>query len=359
MAQDKNLEIYLFIENRSLPHRPGWLINNVKGCTIRLIDNIIVKEKSQDTRTGYTIHGFRVIPYKLPILILKYKPDILLLCNSTQLLVSYPIKFFSNCKIGLLVEDTLHSVSGKPRTYSTLKSAIYRKADFFFPFSNDASEYLRSINVKKPIYRISWSIDLNHFLNADQTKAERIKHELKITDKLVFLTVSRIETAKGILNFLKAMKDLPPTVAKQIAYLIVGTGPQQPEIKSFLNIHNSLHVLLIGYKPYSEVVNYYYAADVFVLPTLKDLFSLTSMEAMACSLPILTTVYNGARELIENGINGYIFDSANIEDIRKTKIKIYRQQGKLKQMGDASLIKIKNYSHEKIMGELKAILNTL
>ncbi len=77
---------------------------------------------------------------------------------------------------------------------------------------------------------------------------------------------------------------------------------------------------------------------------------------MACGLPVLTTIYNGARELIVEGKNGYIFDSADIEDIKRVIIKICQRNQKLREMGNVSLEIIKNYSHDKVIKEFHSIL---
>lgn len=50
----------------------------------------------------------------------------------------------------------------------------------------------------------------------------------------------------------------------------------------------------------------YHASDIFVLPTFYDPFSNATLEAMACGLPIITTNYNGASEIMTDGKEGFI-----------------------------------------------------
>ena len=100
-------------------------------------------------------------------------------------------------------------------------------------------------------------------------------------------------------------------------------------------------------------------ADVFILPTLEDLFSLVVMEAMSSSLPVLTSTNNGARELIYEGENGYVFDAEDISNIKLAIEKIYADRFRLKQMGKKSYEIISEYSNEKVMSKLAKILKEI
>jgi glycosyltransferase involved in cell wall biosynthesis len=341
-------ELYLFFEFSKSLSKEDWSIKSLKNCTIEIINSFLINKKT-----------FMTIPYKLPFLIYKYKPDIVITSNAKQSVFCLPLRLILNFKVGIVVEDSLHAVKTTNPINNMFKTIIYRSADFYLPFSKDAIKYLKSIKIRKPMYPASWSIDLDHFKNADLCKISRIKKEFNTEDKLVFLTVARLDSGKGIINYLSAINKMPSDILDNLIFLIIGSGPQKEELELFIKKHNLENVYLLGYKIYEEIVNYYHAADVFVLPTLKDLFSLVVMEAMACGLPVLTTIYNGARELIREGENGYIFDSANIQDIKKVLVKVYKNRDKLKEMGSVSLEIIKDYSHEKVMKNLKIILEQI
>ena len=63
-------------------------------------------------------------------------------------------------------------------------------------------------------------------------------------------------------------------------------------------------VRFIGHHPRIEEL--YAAADVFCLPTFADPCAIASIEAMACGLPSITSRYNGASELMQHGVNGFV-----------------------------------------------------
>lgn len=359
LAKNSDLEIILLIEKRFFPHRPGWNASEVKGCQLEIIDSYLIKERIRNKQKGYVTEGLRTIPFKLSSLLAKYKPDIVLVSNATELLFSLCARKRLSYKIGLIVEETTYSNSNVNNFKQLIKSFIYKKADFYIPFSDDSVSYLSKIRITTNCYRSSWSVDLAKFDKVDSVKVENIKAELNLYGKIVFMMSARLVAGKGAMNLLRAWEKLNPSIRDKLALLIIGDGPQKQEILDFLKSYKIYNVFLLGQKQYEEVVNYYHSSDIFILPTLQDLFSLVCLEAMACGLPVLTSKYNGARELIEEGKNGYLFDSNDIEDIKKILIKSYEEKGRLKEMGNIAKNIIIKYSHGKVMHGFKEILDNV
>jgi glycosyltransferase involved in cell wall biosynthesis len=62
----------------------------------------------------------------------------------------------------------------------------------------------------------------------------------------------------------------------------------------------------------NELIKFYCLADIFVLPTLEDVWGFVINEAMACGLPVISTnTSQAAIEMIRSGENGYIIKSAD------------------------------------------------
>jgi UDP-glucose:(heptosyl)LPS alpha-1,3-glucosyltransferase len=86
--------------------------------------------------------------------------------------------------------------------------------------------------------------------------------------------------------------------------LVAGRGDPTPYIDLARASHVEKRVRFLGHR--SDVAALYAAADLFVLPTRYDPFANACLEAMAAGVPVATTLSNGAAELIEPGINGWI-----------------------------------------------------
>lgn len=126
---------------------------------------------------------------------------------------------------------------------------------------------------------------------------------------LMYLFSGRVENLKGAPHLLSAwMKHIEKNPNDTL--VLIGHGDKSAEMQE--KYKNVPSIYLEGKIDYQCVHKYYAVADVFILPTLQDNWSLVIPEAMSCGLPVATTIYNGCySELIIEGKNGCVFDSLN------------------------------------------------
>ncbi len=138
---------------------------------------------------------------------------------------------------------------------------------------------------------------------------EEVRQELGIpAEAPAIIYVSHNWKRKGLRTLLLALAQSsnfphPPHV------VILGRG--KPKTYRKLCQENNIldRVHFIGTTEHVE--RFYGASDLLVLPTQYDPFANVCLEAMACGLPVITTSSNGAAEIIENGVNGYVQQDAN------------------------------------------------
>ncbi len=95
---------------------------------------------------------------------------------------------------------------------------------------------------------------------------------------------------------------------KKIRLLVAGRGDERK--------FRSARVQFVG--EVKDMLPFYRAADIFLLPTIYDPFSNACLEALAAGLPVITTRANGFSEIIETGVHGSIIDHPqNIDAIRE------------------------------------------
>lgn len=120
---------------------------------------------------------------------------------------------------------------------------------------------------------------------------------------------------KGLLYLIKALANLKRRKIKT-KLLVVGKGKTKKYERLAKKLHLDKDIIFVG--PQKDVKHYYCTSDLFVLPTLYDPFSNATLEAMVCGLPVITSRFNGASEIVEKeGMGCIIDDPTNPEEIGK------------------------------------------
>lgn len=128
---------------------------------------------------------------------------------------------------------------------------------------------------------------------------------------LTLLFVGNLVARKGVYTLLEAAKILKKKL-KLIKVIIVGDGPEREGIEDFV-ANNDLKdlVRLEGIKGYPELLYYYNSADLFVMPSFSEGFSLVYVEALNCGIPIIGCS-GVADEVIQSNEYGLLVPSGNV-----------------------------------------------
>lgn len=153
---------------------------------------------------------------------------------------------------------------------------------------------------------IPMGINLDRF-----TQVSNINLKKKYTDGNLLLFVGRLIDWKGAKYLVKAMKDVVIACPKT-KLLIVGDGPEKSELEkmtSKLRLTNMVY--FIGEIKSTDVVKYYSAADVFIIPSIvvdghTEGLGVVTLEAMACGTPVIGSNVGGIPDVIKDGYNGFL-----------------------------------------------------
>jgi glycosyltransferase involved in cell wall biosynthesis/2-polyprenyl-3-methyl-5-hydroxy-6-metoxy-1,4-benzoquinol methylase len=154
---------------------------------------------------------------------------------------------------------------------------------------------------------IPMGIDTGRF-RPDKETGKKIRKDLGITEEeKVVLFTGRMVWEKGIYDLVHAAKLV--TLDKSIKtlplrFMVVGRGPEAQEIKKIVNrlCMNNIF-LFIESHPYHQMHEIYNMADIFVLPSIatrtwKEQFGMVLAEAMACGVPVISTVSGSIDEVV-------------------------------------------------------------
>jgi UDP-glucose:(heptosyl)LPS alpha-1,3-glucosyltransferase len=102
---------------------------------------------------------------------------------------------------------------------------------------------------------------------------------------------------------------------QRLTLLVV--GKQSPTRYAALARKVGVHDRVIFAGPTTDPYAFYKAADFFVLPTRHDPCSLVVLEALAMGLPVVSTIFNGACEIMTDATHGYILqDPRNVDTLK-------------------------------------------
>ncbi len=128
-------------------------------------------------------------------------------------------------------------------------------------------------------------------------------------DTLIFFAGNGFQL-KGLPIVLEALVGLNNP---QIRLMVAGSDPADPYRRWSERNGLGSAAIFLGYQ--KDLVPFYGAADLFVLPTQYDPFANVCLEAMACGTPVITTQMNGISEIIKNGYDGYVLLSRNPQEL--------------------------------------------
>jgi glycosyltransferase involved in cell wall biosynthesis len=161
----------------------------------------------------------------------------------------------------------------------------------------------------------------------------------------VFLYVGRLIRLKGLRELLMGWERfMGGRTCGDVTLLLVGEGPERGNLERYCRDHDLDNVRFAGPIDYDQIAAYYRCADVFVIPTLEDNWSLVVPEAMTCGLPVLCSKYNGCWPELVTGQNGWTFDPLTAEDIDKVLRRAISARGRWAEMGERSRALVSAYT---------------
>lgn len=176
--------------------------------------------------------------------------------------------------------------------------------------SNKTKDKLISYGVTRPIYVIPTGLELDRFKKENNApeKMEAIRARFQLDrNKKIITYLGRIANEKSIDMIIDAIVH----VKEDCQFMIVGGGPSLDALKAQaeqLNVADK--VIFVGPVDREEVPLYYQISDAFVSASTSETQGITYIEALASDLCVFARPDDVLTSLIEDGVNGFYFDSA-------------------------------------------------
>lgn len=226
-----------------------------------------------------------------------------------------------------------------------LYKIVFKLANGFIFVNESNALFMKNLGLKDEKIKIikSVGVNLKQFLPLQIPKEEKeyFLQEFNMPDKPIVLMIARALWHKGIKEFYEAANLLKD----QANFVLVG-GRDDNKSCAPLEFLNSGNVFYLGAR--KDIARLLNLCDIFVLPSYKEGYPRTVLEAMACKKACVVSDCEGCIEAVENAIDGLICKSKDAKDLAE-KIQILLEDEKFKNtLAKNAFIKAQNYDENHI-----------
>lgn len=226
-------------------------------------------------------------------------------------------QFFFNTKLGVKVSIAHHiplvGIEHAARfNEPTLNNWKYTMQDASYTYSHTHQTIAVSPNLQESLKR-HFGVESVFLPNM---AAKEFMYAAPTLHPLTFIATGSLIHRKGFDLLPKAfsgVKNLPDNWQM----VIVGGGEEKNRLQHQIDqLGLTQHILLVGQKSKKEILPLLQQADAFILPSRNENFSVAVLEALACGVPVISSICGGIRECI-NEQNGLLFEVDDVEGLTK------------------------------------------
>lgn len=169
--------------------------------------------------------------------------------------------------------------------------------------TRSAADFLEKYTGVTNVHAISCGINAENYWPNWEPRTE---------NRVIF--VGRVTGEKQIDVLLKALPLLPAELDVQLE--IIGGGDQLKNLQQLArDLGIAKRVTFTGYVTDDELRTAYHRASVLAMPSIAELQSIVTMEAMASALPVVAANAMALPHLVHDGVNGYLFEPGNSQEL--------------------------------------------
>ena len=230
--------------------------------------------------------------------------------------------------INLPIVTTLHGTDitlvGSHPYYKNAVEFSINNSDAVTSVSKDLKrDTLSFFNIKKNIEVIPNFVDLEKYIHVHENCNRGV---LANEDEKIITHISKFRKVKRIDDVINSFNLINKEINSKL--ILLGDGPERIKAEKLcdeLNLNEK--VLFLGAS--NETAKILCLSDVFILASTTESFGLVALEAMASSVPVVSTNSGGLPEVNKDGFSGYLSDVGDINTMAKNAIKILKDSAKL------------------------------
>ena len=249
--------------------------------------------------------------------------------------------------INLPMVTTLHGTDitlvGNHPFYKTAVNFSINKSDIVTSVSQSLKDdTIKLFNIKKEIHVIPNFIELDKIRNESLISCQRSVMANK--EERIVTHISNFRKVKRIPDIIRIFDKIQQKIPAKL--MMVGDGPEKAKAEQLceeLGIQDKV-IFFGNSNEIDQILSY---SDLFLLPSETESFGLAALEAMAWSVPVISSNSGGLPEVNFDGVSGYLSTVGDIESMAHNALKILTDEAilgnfKIKALGVAQQFDIKN-----------------
>jgi glycosyltransferase involved in cell wall biosynthesis len=309
----------------------------------------IEPDRSWTVEEGSWRFKYRYIPsmkvagrtWHFPLPLLKRRPDVLVsLYAAPSFVLGWAVAKLRGTRTVFRVLMTHDRWVRRRALKEWAKGVLFRSVDAVETPGDDGKRFAMRYGIPEDkVYLATHTVDIPHFVEgvaAIEPCRDALRTELGLQG-VTFIYVGRLWWGKGIDFLIEAFADAQRRCSQELSLLLVGDGEEEDRFREMCTKRKLRNVVFAGFKQREELPKYFGLADVFVFPTLGDPYGLVVDEAMACSLPVISTSAAGEiRSRVRDGVNGSIVPPEDSLAMADEMVSFAADAEQRKRMGKAS-----------------------
>lgn len=219
--------------------------------------------------------------------------------------------------------------------------AFYKRFDGIFVLNREHREWLLSPYMEIPEDKIFMT---SHWLHAGFNPLVASLPELaqRKNGSYKLLFAGRLSKEKGVMDLVYILNKVKEAHLN-VQIIIVGSGPEEYELKAKIPEAD-----FRGWVDYKDMPRLYGESDMLLFPSMFDTFGNVVLEAMRCGIPVAAYNSKGPRDIIQNGVNGYL---SNNKDEMAMQVISFLSSPQI-EMKMAARLRSMDFQHDAIMKRL-------
>ena len=251
--------------------------------------------------------------------------------------------------INIPMVTTLHGTDitlvGNHPFYKPAVTFSINKSDYVTSVSQSLKdETLKLFNIKKEIEVIPNFIELDKNVNDPSIACHR--SVMAKANERIITHISNFRKVKRIPDIIKIFYSIQKEIPAKL--MMVGDGPEK-EKAEYLCQKLGILDKVIFFGNSNEIDKILSYTDLFLLPSETESFGLAALEAMAWSVPIISSNSGGLPEVNFDGISGYLSDVGNTDEMAVNALKILKDDETLKKFKENALNIAKKFDIKNIL----------